>query len=329
MISASPRRLAVFKNVVDLGGFNAAASRLGIEQPSVGAHVKALESQLGQPLFQRHRGSRPRLTKAGEAVYAFALDVLRKAEETTNALADLKAAQAREITIAAHRDVAPTFLPERLAGFASKYPTARIVTRIGTVEDVLALVRARTAHLGFVLSSGPISGMQSEVLMLEPLDLVASPHHPLAGKKFVTAEELVAFPFVTALRDSCYFHKVDCALKRIGVARYEVAMELQESTAVKEVLRHGDAIACLPDCTVRDEIQAGTLAALHLAVLPDKLELRCIYRAPLVDMARKFLRDSSVYDRLNETYQISRKQHRILPSSERKVCRHNPTLGRP
>src|ERR1700724_3484878 len=108
MISASSRRLAVFKNVVDLGGFNAAASRLGIAQPSVGAHVKALESQLGQPLFHRRRGAKPQLTKAGEAFYAYALDVLRRSEETTIALADLKAAQAREIVIAAHRDVAPT-----------------------------------------------------------------------------------------------------------------------------------------------------------------------------------------------------------------------------
>src|SRR5262249_34847387 len=93
MISASPRRLTVFKQVVDLGGFNAAASRLGIAQPSVGAHIRALEDRVGQPLFYRHRGARPRLTKAGETLYAFAVEVLRKSEETTDTLADLKASE--------------------------------------------------------------------------------------------------------------------------------------------------------------------------------------------------------------------------------------------
>ena len=44
MISASARRLNVFKSVVDCGGFNLAAMQLGIAQPSVGAHIKALES---------------------------------------------------------------------------------------------------------------------------------------------------------------------------------------------------------------------------------------------------------------------------------------------
>ena len=50
MISASARRLSVFKAVVEEGGFNRAAMRLDISQPSVGAHVKALEHLLaGKP----------------------------------------------------------------------------------------------------------------------------------------------------------------------------------------------------------------------------------------------------------------------------------------
>ena len=105
MISASPRRLSVFKSVVDLGGFNAAATELGIAQPSVGAHIRALESQIGQPLFHRQRGSRPKLTKAGEALYTFAVDLLRRSEEATHALDDLRKIGAHEIAIAVHRDL--------------------------------------------------------------------------------------------------------------------------------------------------------------------------------------------------------------------------------
>jgi DNA-binding transcriptional LysR family regulator len=289
MISASPRRLSVFKNVVDLGGFNAAATRLGIAQPSVGAHVKALESQIGQPLFHRRRGARPELTKAGEALYAFALDMLRKSEETTHALADLKATHASEMTIAAHRDVAQTFLPGRLAAFARKYPKVRIVTRIGTLEDVVDLLRQQTANLGLALTSGGISSFQSEVLAHERIELVVSPHHPLAGMKAVKTETLADYPFVTGLRDSRYFQMVDAALQRIGLGHYEVAMELQESTAIKGVVRHGNAIACLPRCTVEDEIKSGALAALQLAAPAQNFELRCLYRGPLSETAQAFL----------------------------------------
>src|SRR5271170_6118578 len=122
MISASARRLSVFKSVVDCGGFNVAANELGITQPSVGAHIKALEAQLGQPLFHRSRGSRPRLTKAGEAVYAFAVDMLQRSEAATKTLADLRSVATQEVTIAVHRDVAAHFLPERLTAFAGNNP---------------------------------------------------------------------------------------------------------------------------------------------------------------------------------------------------------------
>jgi DNA-binding transcriptional LysR family regulator len=290
MISASPRRLSVFKSVVDLGGFNVAATRLGIAQPSVGAHIKALEAQIGQPLFHRHRGSKPQLTKAGEALYAFAVDVLRKSEEATHTLADLRNEEAREIAIAVHRDVAGHFLPARLSVFAKKYPKVRIVTRIGTIEDVIDLVRKHTVNLGLVLAAGPIRGIRSEILSPEPLALVASPQHPLTARSHLTPDDVARIPFVTGLRASRYFDLVDAALNAVGVADYRVAMELQESAAVKEMVRHGAGIACLPRCTVAAEIEAGSLAELKLSIrLPD-LQLRCAYRTPLADVAHKFVR---------------------------------------
>ena len=155
MISASPRRLSVFKSVVERGGFNAAAAQLGIAQPSVGAHIRALESQIGQPLFHRQRGSRPKLTKAGEALYTFAVDLLKRSEEATHALDDLRKIDAHED----RRRSAPRPLADRysgwLAAFAKRHPKAKIVTRIGTIEDVIELIREREVALGFFLASGP------------------------------------------------------------------------------------------------------------------------------------------------------------------------------
>src|ERR1700712_427677 len=122
MIDASARRLMVFKQVVDLGGFNAAAARLGIAQPSVGAHIKALEAHVGQALLLRHRGARPRLTEAGRVLYTMAVDVIRLSEEASMRLANLKSKQTREIVLAAHRDLAVSFLPRYLSLFSRKHP---------------------------------------------------------------------------------------------------------------------------------------------------------------------------------------------------------------
>jgi LysR family transcriptional regulator, low CO2-responsive transcriptional regulator len=289
MITASPRRLSVFKNVVEAGGFNAAAAQLGIAQPSVCAHVKALESQVGQPLFHRHRGSRPRLTKAGEALYGFALDMLRKSEEATLALANIRTDEAREITIAVHRDMAPSVLSAPLGAFTRKRPDMRIVTRIGTIEDVLELVRNETAELGVLLSSGAPSGLQSKLLRREPLWLVVAPDHPLTRRKAIAPAELARFPFVIGLRGSRYHQLVDAALKQMGLATYGVAMELQESAAVKEIVGQGTGIACLPRCTVEREVAAGSLVVVDVDAPAPEVEIRCVYQAALRPAVGKFL----------------------------------------
>jgi DNA-binding transcriptional LysR family regulator len=289
MISASPRRLTVFKSVVDLGGFNLAAARLGIAQPSVGAHIKALEQQIGQPLFQRHRGSKPKLTKAGEAVYAFAVEILQKSAETTQALASMRKAEAQEIVIGVHRDIATQFLPERLAAFARKHPGVRVVTRIGTIDEVIELIRSQAIHLGLFLASGSVSGIHSEVLAHEPLTLVVSPQHPLAARASVSPADVGRYPFVTGLRGSRYFELVQAALKSMGVERFDVAMEMQESAAVKEMVRHGAGVACLPRCTIVPEVAAGLLTEIGLTVALPDLQIRCGYRAVLSAAGRQFV----------------------------------------
>ena len=289
MISASPRRLSVFKSVVERGGFNAAAAQLGIAQPSVGAHIRALESQVGQPLFHRQRGSRPKLTKAGEALYTFAVDLLKRSEEATHALDDLRKIDAHEIAVAVHRDLLADRYSGWLAAFANRHPKAKIVTRIGTIEDVIELIREREVALGFFLASGPADGLRSEVLSHEPLLLVVSPRHSLASRSRVSPEEAGRHPFIAGLRGSRYFELADAALRGIGIGTYEITMELQESTAVKEMVRHGAGIACLPHCTVRAEISAGSLVALNLSTDLPGLEVRCGASAPLTGVARQFV----------------------------------------
>jgi DNA-binding transcriptional LysR family regulator len=290
MISASARRLSVFKSVVDSGGFNIAANQLGIAQPSVGAHIKALEAQLGQPLFHRSRGSRPRLTKAGEAVYAYAVDVLQRSEAATKTLADLRSAATHQMTIAVQRDIAAHFLPERLTDFTAKHPKVHVITRVGTADEVVGLVRARDAIVGMFLALKQVSGIRCEILDQDRLVLVAAPKHPLAGKRPVTARELAHARFVIGLRNSRFFRMTDAALKHIGVTSYDIAMEVQESNATKEMVRRGSAIACLPISAVAAELNDGSLVSLSLGSPLPQPNLYCGYMTPLSELARSLMK---------------------------------------
>ena len=289
MISASARRLAVFKTVADLGGFNVAAEHLGIAQPSVGAHIKALEKQAGQPLFHRGRGTRARLTRAGETLYTYAVEMLRQSEQASVSLTGLGTAAAREIVIAAQRAVSNYFLPYYLAAFAARNPGIRIVTRTGTSENVLDMVRARSVDLGLFQSLGPVPGIRSQLLSNEPLAMVVAPHHPLAKKTALTPADLAGQAFVGPLRDSHYFHMIDQVLRRQGLHDIHFAMELQDFAAVIEMARHGAGIACEMLCCVKNEINAGLLVQLKFSGPPATMQIRCANLSPKSEPTRQLM----------------------------------------
>ncbi len=71
----STRQLRYFVEIADSGSFSAAAERLFVAQSALSRQIKALESQLQTPLFER-TARQPRLTAAGEAFYPRARNLL-------------------------------------------------------------------------------------------------------------------------------------------------------------------------------------------------------------------------------------------------------------
>jgi DNA-binding transcriptional LysR family regulator len=147
----------------------------------------------------------------------------------------------------------------------------------------------RQSTWGVFPSLGPVAGIHSEVLFTEPLALVVAPSHPLAGRRSIEPAELSQHAFVCGLRESQHFRMIDQVLRQIGVATYDIAMELQDFAAVREVARHGGGIACEMFTCVREEIDAGQLVPLRLTGPRPSLEIRCAFRSPMPGPAQQFV----------------------------------------
>src|SRR5215470_14917397 len=72
------QHLRFFVAVVDCGGVTKAAERLHVSQPAVSEGLKALEEELGKPLFERTSGRRLRPTPKSKDFYHQALDILER-----------------------------------------------------------------------------------------------------------------------------------------------------------------------------------------------------------------------------------------------------------
>lgn len=79
--------LRIFEAVARLGGMNRAATELNTVQSNVTARIRALEDELGAPLFNRHsRGVA--LTAAGRRLLPYAARVRQLLEDARRAVAD-------------------------------------------------------------------------------------------------------------------------------------------------------------------------------------------------------------------------------------------------
>src|SRR3954464_10435966 len=82
------RLLRYFTAVAEEGHVGHAAARLFISQPALSQQIRALEEQVGVPLFTRHaRGVA--LTEAGEVLLAEAREVLARSDRLEEAIDEL------------------------------------------------------------------------------------------------------------------------------------------------------------------------------------------------------------------------------------------------
>src|SRR5690348_12558735 len=74
------RQLETFARVAQLQSFTRAAEVLSLTQPAVTRQIATLEQELHTRLLER-MGRRVQLTTAGEALYAYAVEMLRLSAE--------------------------------------------------------------------------------------------------------------------------------------------------------------------------------------------------------------------------------------------------------
>ena len=115
------KQLEVFVNVVRLKSFSKAAEVVYLSQPTVSAHINALEEELDTKLIVRST-KEVYPSKAGKIFYKYALDML---DLRDTAVADVKSSSTQVkgmLDIAASTVPSLYLLPRVIPGLLEKYP---------------------------------------------------------------------------------------------------------------------------------------------------------------------------------------------------------------
>ena len=165
------RRLRHFVSVAEHLHFGRAASALSLSQPPLSRSIRALEEELGAPLFVRTK-RRVSLTAAGAALLPEARQILRQIAALQRGAGRLASGEIGALGLGFITSAAYNVLPPLLAEFHRRHPGVRLALQEATSDAQLRALKAGEIDLGLVVP--PADDHELEYLPVHRDQLIAA-----------------------------------------------------------------------------------------------------------------------------------------------------------
>ena len=278
------KQLEAFVQIADSGSFSKAAKDLFLTQPTISAHISALEKELNSRLFVRNT-KEVRLSDSGKILYDYAkqMTILQKKIEDTFAVREEKAQQC--LTIAASTIPAQYLLPGILAKFNEKYPNQQFKILESDSAKVVEQVVNNTVDVGFTGTvidkrlCKYIPFYQDELVVITPN---TNKYLALQAEK-ANATWVAKEPLIMREAGSGTRKEAEKQLRRIGVnpTRLNVIASMESTEAIKRAVSSGMGISVISKLAVEEEIEKGSLLAIPVSIDDVRRDINVIYNRNL------------------------------------------------
>jgi LysR family transcriptional regulator, nitrogen assimilation regulatory protein len=257
------RQLKALVTVVEVGSVTRAAELLRLVQPAVTRQIRALEDELGVPLFERTRhGMRP--TAAGVSL----------ADRARRALAELDRARAElAVTPGAVTGIVSVGLLESTAELLTEALVSAVLHDHPGIE--LRVLTAYSGHLQQWLDSGDLDlsllynltstpSLNVRPLVSEKLWVVAPPSAGLAAGLPVALAAAAAHPLVMPAPGHGLRTLIDRAIAQ-AQAEVNITVQTNSMGLQKRLVQSGHGWTILPGAGIAADVAAGALSAAPMA----------------------------------------------------------------
>jgi len=297
--------LYYFSQVVEHGGFSAAARALDLPKSKLSRRIAQLEADLDVRLLQRTT-RRLNLTAAGERYLSYCREISSSARAADEAIRQLRAEPSGPVLLSCPVAIAQQALAPLLPEFLDTWPAVKLqvlVTnrRVDIIREGVDLaLRVRT-----VLDTD--GELIVKRLGTGGLQLVASPAYVQRFGKPETPEDLAEHATLCFADTGGIQHwHLDDGKGQSRTVMHQPRLCCNDFPVLVEAAVRGRGIALLPEMTTRDELRRGRL----LQVLPQWQSpqgiLHCIYpsRRGMVPAVRALL--DFLSERLPPVYAATR-----------------------
>lgn len=294
-------QLRAFHAIATHGGFSAAAQALGVSQPAITQHVKALEEAVGARLFLR-TGTGVELTRDGRDLLPKVREAMLTLDDIGSRMENGRALRAGHLAIGL---CAPYLAMPILRRFSSLHPGLRLDVRFDNSSRLLGLLAEHRIDVVIVTLSEPAPDVVCEKLVDQRIQILVCAGHPWWDRSSLSPAELAGERFILREEGSMTRHLFERGLAAHGIA-ITPWLVLGSREAVKEAAAAGLGPGIVLSCELGSDPRLRGVpvdepemtACEYLVTLPDLRERGAVGAffgiahqvfAPLSDRPQAFL----------------------------------------
>lgn len=267
-------QLQSFVRVAQEGSFTRAAEKLYVTQPALSVQIKALETELGTPLFER-RNRQIFLTEAGRVLLARAKEMLALAEQIEHDIAAYQGMQRGCVRIGTSDTTCLYILPRFVRAFRTQYPNIDIHLTNKPSEEVAVLLKEGVVDFGIVTLPLGDPNLEIQRLAWREDVIICHPAHPLAHQSQnndgmlppeISPAELARYTLLLLEEGSTSRGLLNQLFVELEISPH--VMDLGSFEVIKRYVEIDMGISIVPKVAVQQEVAEGRLHAISVPWLP-------------------------------------------------------------
>ncbi|HET6409630.1 MAG TPA: LysR family transcriptional regulator [Chthoniobacteraceae bacterium] len=252
----------VFCDLAETQSFSKAAALNRVSQSAVSQRVRQLEEKFGSVLIERGRRNFA-LTPEGLAMLEAAREIMAIYSNLGTRLNTIRNEVTGELRVASIFSIGLHELPPLLKSFRARHPDVHVQVEFRRSQQVYHEVLNGNVDLGLVAYPAKRTGIGFDVFEEDDMVLIVHPNHALAKSTSVPLSKLSAEKFISFEPDTPTRKVIDRFLRENSVDPVHV-MEFDNIETVKRAVEVESGVSIVPENTVRQEVESGLLAAIHL-----------------------------------------------------------------
>lgn len=257
------RQIEAYVNVIKQKSFSKAAYVSNVKQPTISAHVNALEKEMGVKLIDRtHREARP--TPEGQLFYEHAVNMINMRESAIYSIKGFQKNISGTIRIHASNFPAEYILPDVIRNFTDMYPNVIFQVEQYDSRQVIENILTNKAEIGFTGAKGNyelayIPLFEDELAVIIPI----SERYDGLKKPIVSVGEIVRYPVVLREHGSSTRKMMEAIMLGKGIRpdNLNISVTANNNTLVKHFVKCGMGVSVIPKSALEKEDEKMFLSA--------------------------------------------------------------------